>query len=451
MPAFALKRHSEVTMGREVFQECYGKFTLHFAQHVVPNVEVTRWYEEEPGVPLDFGRPRENIGLKHAEQPSVWCVVRAGYEITVVYDSKKNSVTFLNMQGMFSLRNVCPELAQWAREAERVLPFTGAVLMRHICNAYYAPQDHKEQPVELREHDDDTELLVLPPEQDGAHGNRDAGGHFDLIDRGVYAPSSNKQAVSGKSSAPTASEQRKMHAIFDRREPVAVATRSPVGSSRESAVVHAFHLDKAKVSSEAKGDGETLTASTDGCGDQEILELQLYGSKICLVKVPLLLLFCACFCSAPNFNLHQCKQFAKHKHPVREMSVSKPVLKRVNFNTVEISLGRDTAKDGKRGARNETYSHGALYSITATFKGESTCFRSLRGFVLTLRPLDAAESGIFMKVVEDRRKTTELSQIFELEPSVIDDSQRTQVACLVASTVCSTVTVHHASCDACAD
>jgi len=240
-----------------------------------------------------------------------------------------------------------------------------------------------------------------------------------------------------------------MHDFFDRREPVAVATRSPIGSSRESAGFRAFHLDKAKVLSEAKGDGETLTASTDGCGDQEILELRLYGSKICLVKVMLLLLFCACFCAAPNFNLHQFKQVAKHSHPtVREMSVSKPVLKRVNSNTVEISLGRD---HGKRGTRNETYSHGALYSITATFKGESTCFRSSRGFVLTLRPLDAAESGTFMKVVEDRKKTAELSQIFELEPSVIDDSQRTQVACLVACTVCSTVTVHHASRDACAD
>ena len=443
MPAFALKRHSEVTMGREVFQECYGKFTLHFAEHVVPNVEVTRWYEEEPGVPLDFGRPRENIGLRHAEQPSVWCVVRAGYEITVAYDSKKNIVTFLNMQGMFSLRNVCPELAQWAREAERVLPFTGAVHMRHICNAYYAPQDHKELLVER--HD------VLPPEEDGAHGNRDAGGHFDLIDRGAYAPSSNKQAVSGKSSAPAASEQHKMHAITG-REPVAVATRNPVGSSRESAGesagFRAFHLAEAMMSSEAQWDGETWTELNDGRGNKQILELQLHGTKICLVKVPLLLLFCACFCAAPNFNLHQYWRDFPENCAVKEMSVSKPVLKRADSNTVHISLARDTAIYCKRGTRYETNIYGALHSIAATFKGESTCF-SLRGFVLTLRASDAAESGTFMQVVEDRRKTTELSQIFELEPSVIDDSQRTQVACLVACTVCSTVTVHHASRDAC--
>ncbi len=55
--------------------------------------------------------------------------------------------------------------AQWAREAEHVLPFTGGVLMRGICRAIYLPQDRKEPLLEREGVDIACDLQVLPPER----------------------------------------------------------------------------------------------------------------------------------------------------------------------------------------------------------------------------------------------------------------------------------------------
>jgi len=256
----------------------------------------SRMYEEDPSVPLDFGRPMENIGLKHPDDPNVWCVVRAGYDITVVYDAGRNTVTFLNLWGMFNLRNLSPDLAQWAREAELVLPFTGEVLMRGICRAIYLPQDRKEPPLELEDDDIGCDLHVLPPESSGAGRDRDVDMGFEALDSGEFGLSSSNQSTSGKCSAQTTSH---IPDFFDSTSTgraankgvlVPIALRSPPPKERRSESFVTFGLEKVKVVRDSNKQGVTYTSSADGTGDRESLELQLHDGKICVVKV------CVCVC-----------------------------------------------------------------------------------------------------------------------------------------------------------
>jgi hypothetical protein len=291
MPAFALKRYAEVAAGRELFEECYGKFTMHYAHHKVPNVEVSRWFEDEPGVKLEFDRPRENIGIKHPDDGCLWCVLRAGHEITVVYDCKQNSVTFLNMRGIFSLRNVSVELATWARAAERALPFTGQTLIHHVRNAFYCPvtlelQERDERPNE--QDDSEYELLVGAPVSDE---NRDA---------------ENDKRVNVQSSQFRCSGKQPLQVIpqfFERcRPPQSDATAHEHSSAIEkNCHFDTFSLEMVKLTYEGSCDKE-FVPSSDGAGDQELLELQLHDSMFVIVKVCWFTyslqnaLFLCCFC-----------------------------------------------------------------------------------------------------------------------------------------------------------
>jgi hypothetical protein len=275
MPAFALKRYAEVAAGREVFQECYGKHTMHFAHYSVQNVEVTRWYEDEPGQKLEYGRPHENIGLKHPDDATVWCVLRAGYEIAVAYDAKTNSVTFLNMKGVFSLLGASAELAQWAREAERVLPFTGNLLMRHLTQAFYlpapCPRKNEDQKSQLIDRDDEIEyeLVVEPPEG--------AGGSEARLD-----------SAHSKSSPQTPAAVFEMFDQASRRlqprGPALANLHSSPADKRDNFLK--FSVERAKVTHESGGASNTEFApSMDGVSDRELLELHVHGNKVQVCKV----------------------------------------------------------------------------------------------------------------------------------------------------------------------
>lgn len=274
MPAFALRRLQEVIAGREVVRDSYGKFTMHFAHHSVANVEVLWYYEEEPGA-VEFGRPRENIGLKHPDDSSIWCVVRAGYEIAVAYDERKNSVTFVNLKGVFSLRNVSARLAQWARQAEHVLPYTGQSIMRHLSAVLYLPaarktRDKKEPPAELENGDSEFELFVSPPE-----GERAADLRLDAS-RNADCAASGSNAAAGSSNQKLTAEQKPIAAFFE---------RAPVPSKKAAdKVFYTFALETAKATYEG-GNQKDMYPSADGTGEEENLELQLHDAKLVVVKV----------------------------------------------------------------------------------------------------------------------------------------------------------------------
>ena len=288
MPAFALKRHAEVTVGREVFEEHYGKHTMYFAHHNVANVEVTRWYEDEPGQTLEFGRPRENIALKHPDDPTVWCVVRAGHEITVIYDAKTNAVTFLNMKGIFSLRDASPALARWAAAAERVLPFTGNVLLRHISSAFYLPSTclhggADQKPLAIDRDDSEHELVIT-----GGPGGGGGDMHDRPDSRGAAGPAQSKGSLPGSSCPPSHFD------IFERgrREPRTFSSPS-VNSSGAVKTPLKFSIEKANVGHEGGGSIKELIPTFDGASDEELLELHVYATKVLIVKV-LLMQRCVC-------------------------------------------------------------------------------------------------------------------------------------------------------------
>jgi hypothetical protein len=46
---------------------------------------------------------------------------------------------------------------------------------------------------------------------------------------------------------------------------------------------------------------------------------------------------------------------------------------------------------------------------------------------LTLPSADATDAAKFMKTIDDRKKTVELNQIFDMDAGAIDESQPTQV------------------------
>jgi hypothetical protein len=279
MPAFALKRYAEVTAGREVFQECFGKHTLCFAHHNVPNVEVSRWYEDEPGQTLDFDRPRENIGLKHPDDSSVWCVVRAGHEISVVYDAKKNAVTFLNMKGVFSLRHASPQLAKWAAAAERVLPFTGTWLLRSISNAFYLPlptsQRSAGRKAQAVERDDDEYELVVTGGASGGGAVDDQPDAWSALD-----------SAQNKSLAPGSSRPPALFELFEpRRESNGIASPSVSSAAGKRVGAMKFDIERAKVVFEGGGSIRDIVPSCDGKSDEELLELHFTDTRVTVVKV----------------------------------------------------------------------------------------------------------------------------------------------------------------------
>jgi hypothetical protein len=287
LPAFALRPYNEVTAGREVFEECYGKFTMHFAHHCVPNVEVSRWFEDD-SAGVEFGRPKENISLMHPDDPkNVWCVARAGHEITVVYDKGKGSVTFLNMRGIFSLRNVGPELASWAQAAEHVMPVTGRAMLCNLSDAIYPPvarvvPGQRDRPLD---YDDKEYELVLE------HG---AGGDFD----GDVCLDAKADSAIGKSHAPGSSSvhtpsqttQQPItnflnkdhildHILFEPR-PIASAHASTDSQSR----FQSFSIEMAKANHDHNL-SNVYQPKRDGTFDQELLELQLHDTMVKVVKV----------------------------------------------------------------------------------------------------------------------------------------------------------------------
>jgi hypothetical protein len=280
MPAFALRPYNEVTAGREVFEECYGKFTMRFAHYSVLNVEVSRWYEDD-SAGVDFGRPRENLSLKHPDDPNVWCVARAGHEITVVYDKGKSSVMFLSMRGMFSLQNVGSKLATWAQAAENVMPVTGRALLCNLSDAIYPNaarlvHGQKDRPLD---HDDGDFELVVEHGPGGADCDGDV--RSDARDRADSAPGKSHAPASSSAHPPSHRAQQAITDFLVESHPIAAGRASTDHPSR----FHSFSIELAKTVHQDQGATNIHRPSQDGTLDRELLELQLHGTMVCVVKV----------------------------------------------------------------------------------------------------------------------------------------------------------------------
>lgn len=230
---------------------------------------------------LEFSRPRENIGLQHPEDPNVWCVVRAGHEIAVVYDSSKNSVTFLNSKGVFSLRHVSAELASWAQAAEHVLPFTGATLMRHLTLAVYPHSTPSVQNDRSIEHDDDDEFELFVGVEEGAGVDKSADERSDAHGRRKSEPA----PVKARTSLASSDSSHSLSHYFPSQ-----ASSHQAGLASQDRTTDrvprfiSFALDSAKALYHESGD-RVFAPSRDGAGDEELVELQLHDNEIVLVKV----------------------------------------------------------------------------------------------------------------------------------------------------------------------
>ena len=356
----------------------------------------------------------------------MWCVVRAGHEIAVVFDSSKNSVTFLNSKGVFSLRQVSAELAMWAQAAELVLPFTGATLMQRLTLALYPHSSPSVQTDRAIERDDDEFDLFVGAEE-GASVDMSAEERGDASGR----RKSDSMPVKPRNSPASSDNTHSLPHYFPSHSSANQALVSSHNRTTDKGTrFDSFSLHSAKALYH-EGAERVFSPSRDGTDDQELVELQLHDNEIVVVKVwrPHCILLgmhhCFILCMHLIF-VHQRKHLAQHTMPMASMKVSNPNLKNQDSKTLHIHHP-SIASYSRKAARNDTYTHGVLKSLVVTFQGNRfTVFvcaaHSNYGApaTLTCSFIDAQSMQQFKRAVQERSQATEAQQTFPL-----DDSQQT--------------------------